>query len=632
MPTKPKRGRPRSTPPMECPTPTHRGSIVVAYGQKESGGVKRRTYRCTPRGADQHYFNVIVEVDTEIVVPAYSPPPPCPEHDSHVLKVVRDGTYGKSGHKRQRYRCYPAVADPRYPNGWHRFTPARPRDHVHFGEGHCEHCEEVRGVHRGEQTVARRQSWSVHLVAEALVKLAEGQSYSKVGKWAWERSGRTRTRPAKLSDAEKERRRKVKEWKRRVAEANVAGKKPPRRPKGTQEPLPSAPALRRRRVDADGEVLPARQRSARTKEANRRWHTAADWVEMYSSAIWNPLAHRLLAEEQTEHKMRSEMSHSRRLRDGRPQVLLLDDIPANTKAKSDGTGRKVSRRSYFILGAATLVWAPRPAPATDTGSRTQLRLLRAYAVNSADAWCLLFDELGYAPGEYEPEFIVADAGTGLIKAVNDYFTTAVFIPSLFHLSQAVEKALEETPGAVQQADGEKALHPDLTTHLTALSANRIRSMDSARWSGWWDDLETMLTRLGLAHERVAERRKNYEDVVAKALPYLRGNNGVPLSTGGFESVLRTSVKALMTGRSHGYANIERTNALLDLAVAHNRGELTNIGNVVERLRAATNAADGWGPAIREVSDVQPPAPARYSSLRDRTLIDELAADREAPDA
>ena len=47
MPTKPKREDPQH-PPMECPTPTHRGSIVVAYGQKESGGVKRDAHTAAP--------------------------------------------------------------------------------------------------------------------------------------------------------------------------------------------------------------------------------------------------------------------------------------------------------------------------------------------------------------------------------------------------------------------------------------------------------------------------------------------------------------------------------------------------------------------------------------------------------
>jgi hypothetical protein len=29
-----------------------------------------------------------------------------------------------------------------------------PRDHVHDGEEHCDHCDELRGIHRGEHSAA----------------------------------------------------------------------------------------------------------------------------------------------------------------------------------------------------------------------------------------------------------------------------------------------------------------------------------------------------------------------------------------------------------------------------------------------------------------------------------------------
>jgi hypothetical protein len=140
----------------------------------------------------------------------------------------------------------------------------------------------------------------VRVVAEGLEKLASGaETYSSVGRWAWEATGRSRTRPAKLSDAEREGRAKVAEWRRAVRAAEAAGKRPPAKPKGLSlDPLPSASATRRRRRDADGRELPARRTpSARSAEARNRWHVAADWVEMYAPVLWQPLHEQLLAAE-----------------------------------------------------------------------------------------------------------------------------------------------------------------------------------------------------------------------------------------------------------------------------------------------------------------------------------------------
>lgn len=38
---------------------------------------------------------------------AKEPKPPCPRPAHDESHVVFDGHYGKSGHRRQRYRCYP---------------------------------------------------------------------------------------------------------------------------------------------------------------------------------------------------------------------------------------------------------------------------------------------------------------------------------------------------------------------------------------------------------------------------------------------------------------------------------------------------------------------------------------------
>lgn len=620
-------GRPRSKPEMKCPVPEHRGSHVVGNGQLLTRDGVRQVWRCTPKKLYKAHTFSTLDAEDAMVVPRYTPPPPCPVH-RRKCRVTRDGTYGKSGARRQRYRCVPSDAKERkkYKGGKHTFTPQLAREHVHYGETHCEGCGEALNVHRGSGAAARRQSWNERIVAEGLVRLARGDSYGAVSEWAWEETGRKRTRPAKLSQKEKERREKEAEWRRAVREAEASGLPAPRRPRGTATPLPGEPPERRRAVDASGAPTAPRKRSSRTRAVNARWHTAADWVEVYGPVIWKDVERSLLRAERVEGRRRGALTAAERLEDGRPSVLLLDDIPVNTRAMNDGTGKRVSRRAYFVLGAATVVWPTRAADVVrEPDDRlTKLRLLRAYATNEADAWRLLFRELGYEPGVHEPEFILADAGTGLMKAVETYFRHAVVVPSIYHLTQAVWKALEETPGATVMGDDGPMLRPELLDIVGSLSAERLRAMDAKRWKGWWDSLERVLDRHGLPQTKLAERRDNYEDTIAAALDKLRGNAAVPLSTGGFETVLRTSVQTVLTGRRAGFSNIERTNSLLDLVVAANRGAMSNTNRVIDLLREHSKPSKGWAAPVRDIADPQPPFPARYSSLRDRDLVTDLA--------
>lgn len=614
------RGRPRRLPTVSCPDRRHAGSHVKANGTRQLKSGLRRRYVCTPTGYPAHGFTVWAELAEEQPTPQYAPPPACPRHGVSG-RVVRYGRYGRAGEvPRQRYRCYPpSVAVGEKP--FHTFTPPLAREHVHAGEAHCEECEELRGIHRGEQVAGRTQSWNLRVVAQGLAKLAAGDSYTAVGTWAWAAEGRTRTRPAKLSAAERS-------WRERARAARQAGEPVPPRPKELLAlDARVEPAPRRHRVTSAGEPLPARKRTARTKEANNRWHIAADWVEMYAPVLWEPLHSRLLDSERVEHARRAAMTSEQRLADGRPSVLLLDDVPVQTRAVSDGSGRRVSRRSYFLLAAATVEW-PAGAHSPDPGDRyTQLRLLRAYANNSAAAWKLLLHELGYRTGEYEPEFVIADAGTGLRKAVEEYLPATVFVPSLWHASEAVTLALQRTPGAQLLTDEGPALHPELLDHVAWLSATRIREMSPLQWAGWWNDLDALLDRLHLAPEQVHRRRLNYEKVIADMLVEVQRNPGVPLSTGGFETVLRSSAKRMLASRGHGFANIERTNSLCDLVVCRDRGVFTRQSHVVTRLRDAATRHSGWASAPRESADPQPPMPAVYSSLRDPDIIDTLARKR-----
>ena len=141
-----------------------------------------------------------------------------------------------------------------------------------------------------------------------------------------------------------------------------------------------------------------------------------------------------------------------------------------------------------------------------------------------------------------PEFILAGAGagagTGLRRGTEDYIQTAVVVRSLFQTHEALTEALvKQTPGAVVVTDTGRALRPELAAHLSRLTAGWIRSMSGGQWSARWADFEVLLDRPNLPPEKLAERRANYEPSVAAALPALRTNPGVPVSTGGFETLL-----------------------------------------------------------------------------------------------
>lgn len=140
-----------------------------------------RRYVRTPQAGNRHTFTVVVDADPAQQREArWSPPPACSDHPDG--KVIRNGVYGKATAKpRQLYRCFP---DPSDRSTFHAFTPPLPRDRVHDGEEHCEHCDELRGIHRGETAAAQRHTWSTRIVAEGLTRLSAGETYADVSRWA----------------------------------------------------------------------------------------------------------------------------------------------------------------------------------------------------------------------------------------------------------------------------------------------------------------------------------------------------------------------------------------------------------------------------------------------------------------
>lgn len=106
---------------------------------------------------------------------------PRPEHAGSRVKL--DGTYGRSGHRRQRYKCTPRRGPA------HVFTELLPREES--WQDSCEQCE--RHVERREGPKAPRQyQFVARGIAEALHAVGAGATYMRASRVARDRAHRFR--------------------------------------------------------------------------------------------------------------------------------------------------------------------------------------------------------------------------------------------------------------------------------------------------------------------------------------------------------------------------------------------------------------------------------------------------------
>jgi len=106
---------------------------------------------------------------------------PRPEHVGSRVKL--DGTYGKPGHRRQRYKCSPRQGKP------HVFTELLPREESWHRA--CEQCE--RQVERREGPKApRHYQFVARGIAEALAAVGAGDTYMQASRVARARARRFR--------------------------------------------------------------------------------------------------------------------------------------------------------------------------------------------------------------------------------------------------------------------------------------------------------------------------------------------------------------------------------------------------------------------------------------------------------
>ncbi len=107
----------------------------------------------------------------------------CPRAEHAGSRIKLDGTYGKPGHRRQRYRCSPNGGKP------HVFTELLPREESWHGS--CDHCE--RTVERREGPKApRHYQFVARGIAEALGAVGAGATYMQASRVARDRARRFR--------------------------------------------------------------------------------------------------------------------------------------------------------------------------------------------------------------------------------------------------------------------------------------------------------------------------------------------------------------------------------------------------------------------------------------------------------
>ncbi len=111
----------------------------------------------------------------------------CPRPEHAGSRVRLDGRYGKPGHRRQLYRCFPANGERP-----HRFTELLPREEAWHDA--CETCERPVYPNEGPHA-ARHYQFVARGIAEALQAVGAGATYRQAGLVARERADRLRADP-----------------------------------------------------------------------------------------------------------------------------------------------------------------------------------------------------------------------------------------------------------------------------------------------------------------------------------------------------------------------------------------------------------------------------------------------------
>jgi hypothetical protein len=214
----------------------------------------------------------------------------CPEHAGSRVKL--DGSYGRPGHRRQRYKCTPRGGRP------HVFTELLPREESWHDS--CEHCE--RHVERREGPKApRHYQFVARGIAEALHAVGAGASYRRASWVARDRARRFRFDFETGELRESDHGQLVADWVELFAPVVFAPKRPGAWPTEGSLLLDHLP-FRVRALDTRGKRVPAGRVAfdvfcavGYTAGKPRLWHTEAfptahpaNWSAFLSSLPGEP--------------------------------------------------------------------------------------------------------------------------------------------------------------------------------------------------------------------------------------------------------------------------------------------------------------------------------------------------------
>lgn len=488
--------------------------------------------------------------------------------------------YGNGARKRQRYRCVPT--DGHTP---HTFTPPLTREVVEVGSDSCATCDELLSPHRGTLTGARHTPWTLALYARALDDLSMGASYASVSLMMREHRDRAS---------------------RHLAEHHGGDA----------------------RLDTRASGSARSYTAARGKSA---WHLAADLVEQYAPLLWRDVDKQMRDRDQAQRAANDELlAASPGAALAAPVTWLLDEQPVILSGRRRGAERRLERNQWNVLVVVEVRWHWGDDPKSFPDREYRLRLARAYPRANEQAWRLVLDELGV-----RPDFVIADNAPAIAKAVSSQFGVGAvgLIPSLFHIQRNLRKALKKLPGATTTLEGRTVLIARLAKHLDILARDELLNLGPTDWSKWWDDLLEAVAALPAPVVGVLEQRRVYEASLAQALPILARQPQLPASNAAVENRIRHALEPFLDNRKQLYRNLARTNFLFDLAVARAQGAFTDLDEVTRLLREDNEAAGGWAPAPRTLTDAQPPPRAEgerapvYASLLNPLLVAALAEQR-----
>lgn len=506
-------------------------------------------------------------------------PPACVEHAGS--RVTRYGSFGKGARRRQRYRCAPADgAAPHY------FSPPLTREVVAAGDS-CTTCDELLSPHRGSLTGARHTPWTLKVVARALADLSLGVSYAGVSLAMREQRAAA---AAHLLDAH-----------------------------GFDVTAPAS-------ATASG--------SWTGRQGKGAWHLAADLVEQYAPLLFAPVA---AAMGDRDRALRAANDAALAAAPdavlAAPLTYILDEVPV-TLARRRGDRGRLQQNQWSVLVVVEIQWRPGPDPMTLPSRQARLRLVRAYPRGNETAWRLVLDELAV-----RPDYVVADTSDAITNAVSRHYGTGAvgFIPSLFHIHRNVRDELLKLRGTSMHVESRRVLRPELAKYIDLLTRDELLNRTISDWSRWWDELIAAAAALGVPVVTLTAQRQRYETRVAVALPLLARQPQLPASNAAVENRIRLALEPFLENRKHLYRNLARTNFLFDLAVCREQGAFADLDAVAKAIRDSNEAAGGWAPAPRMVTDTQPATvPARgprgYSSLLNAQLVTALASQRLGGDA